>query len=79
MAPGMMPSPGAVRLLAGVVPITVLAAVWSLILLISLFLPESRRQYVLDLAPHLENAIRAITGSPRQAKQKSKGKSITKS
>jgi hypothetical protein len=59
-------SAGGFRLLVGALPITLLLLFAGLIVLISLFMSRDRREFVLRLAPHLENAIRAIAGSPKR-------------
>jgi hypothetical protein len=55
----------AVRLVIGAVPITLLIALFALIILISLALPRERRDYVLQLAPIVVQLVRAIASYPR--------------
>jgi hypothetical protein len=52
----------AARLLVGVVPLTILLALFGLLALIALALPTDRREYVLKLAPHIVKAVEKIAG-----------------
>jgi hypothetical protein len=54
----------AVRLAISAVPITLLVALFAVVILISLALPKERREYVLQLAPVVVQLVRVIA-SPR--------------
>ncbi|TCM42793.1 hypothetical protein [Kribbella sp. VKM Ac-2568] len=56
---------GAVRIVIGAIPITLLIALFALIMLISLALPRERREYVLQLAPIVVQLVRAIAKPSR--------------
>ncbi len=60
----MIVSAGGFRLLVGAIPLVVLLTLAGLIVLLAMILPgESRRRFVLKLAPHVEAAIAAIAGA----------------
>ncbi|MGW6200740.1 hypothetical protein ACWF0M_31655 [Kribbella sp. NPDC055110] len=56
----MTPTGNGVRLLVGVVPLTVLLVLFGALALIALALPTDRREYVLKLAPHIVKAVEKI-------------------
>ncbi|WUJ70096.1 hypothetical protein OG809_34010 [Kribbella soli] len=67
MLPLTAASATAVRLVVSAVPITLLIALFALVMLISLALPKERRDYVLELAPVVVQLVK-VMAAPRASR-----------